>query len=133
MLHKHCDCPAVIIIDEYETPIQQGHLMGFYDEAVSFMRGFFSGGLKDNRSLAFGFLTGILRVAKESIFSELNNIVVNSVLDRRCSSCENYRRKHWHRSKVRDRRLGGGRGRAFPARRRTPSGQSIPFHPAAIP
>lgn len=86
MLHKHYDCPAVIIIDEYDTPIQQGHLMGFYDEAVSFMRGFFSGGLKDNRSLAFGFLTGILRVAKESIFSGLNNIVVNSVLDRRCSS-----------------------------------------------
>ncbi len=86
MLHKHYDCPAVIIIDEYDTPIQQGHLMGFYDEAVSFMRGFFSGGLKDNRSLAFGFLTGILRVAKESIFSGLNNIVVNSVLDRHCSS-----------------------------------------------
>ncbi len=86
MLHKHYHCPAVIIIDEYDTPIQQGHLMGFYDEAVSFMRGFFSGGLKDNRSLAFGFLTGILRVAKESIFSGLNNIVVNSVLDKCCSS-----------------------------------------------
>ena len=86
MLHKHNDCPAVIIIDEYDTPIQQGYIRGFYDEAVFFMRGFFSGGLKDNRSLAFGFLTGILRVAKESIFSGLNNIVVNSVLDRRYSS-----------------------------------------------
>ena len=86
MLHKHYDCPAAIIIDEYDTPIQQGYIRGFYDEAVSFMRGFFSGGLKDNRSLAFGFLTGILRVAKESIFSGLNNIVVNSVLDRRYSS-----------------------------------------------
>ena len=70
MLHKHYNCPAVIIIDEYDTPIQQGHLMGFYDDAVSFMRGLFSGGLKDNRSLAFGFLTGILRVAKESILRE---------------------------------------------------------------
>ena len=83
MLHKHYNCPAVIIIDEYDTPIQQGHLMGFYDDAVSFMRGLFSGGLKDNRSLAFGFLTGILRVAKESIFSGLNNLVVNSVLDKK--------------------------------------------------
>ena len=86
MLHKHYNCPAVIIIDEYDTPIQQGHLMGFYDDAVSFMRGLFSGGLKDNRSLAFGFLTGILRVAKESIFSGLNNLVVNSVLDKKYST-----------------------------------------------
>ena len=46
---------------------------------------FFSAGLKDNRHLAYGFLTGILRVAKESIFSGLNNLVVNSVLDRKYS------------------------------------------------
>lgn len=86
MLCKHYGCPTIIIIDEYDTPIQQGHLMGFYDDAVSFMRGFFSGGLKDNRNLAFGFLTGILRVAKESIFSGLNNLVVNSVLDKKYSA-----------------------------------------------
>ena len=49
------------------------------------MRNFFSSGLKDNRNLAYGFLTGILRVAKESIFSGLNNLVVNSVLDKKYS------------------------------------------------
>ena len=76
---------AVIIIDEYDTPIQQGYLKGFYDPVVSFMRNFFSGGFKDNKNLAFGFLTGILRIAKESIFSGLNNLVVHSVLDKKYS------------------------------------------------
>lgn len=85
MLRKHHKEPAVIIIDEYDTPIQQGHLKGFYEPVVSFMRNFFSGGLKDNKNLCFGFLTGILRVAKESIFSGLNNLVVNSVLDKKYS------------------------------------------------
>ncbi len=85
MLHKHHGEPAVIIIDEYDTPIQQGYLGGFYEPAVSFMRTFFSGGLKDNRHLAFGFLTGVLRIAKESVFSGLNNLAVNSVVERRYS------------------------------------------------
>lgn len=80
MLHKHYKEAAIIIIDEYDTPIQQGYMKGFYEPLVSFMRNFFSAGLKDNRHLAYGFLTGILRVAKESIFSGLNNLVVNSVL-----------------------------------------------------
>lgn len=85
MLRKHHGESVVIIIDEYDTPIQQGHLKGFYEPTVSFMRNFFSGGLKDNKNLGFGFLTGILRVAKESIFSGLNNLVVNSVLDKKYS------------------------------------------------
>ena len=81
MLYRHYGQKAIIIIDEYDIPIQQGHSKGFYDEVVDFMRNLFSGGLKDNPALAFGFLTGILRVAKESIFSGLNNLVVNSILD----------------------------------------------------
>lgn len=81
LLHKHYDKECVIIIDEYDTPIQQGHLCDFYNEIVDFMRNFFSGGLKDNPHLAFGFLTGILRVAKESIFSGMNNLKTNSILD----------------------------------------------------
>ena len=85
LLHKHWGQEAVIIIDEYDTPIQQGHSCGFYTETVNFMRNFFSGGLKDNPHLAFGFLTGILRVAKESIFSGLNNLKINSILDKRYS------------------------------------------------
>ncbi|MBQ9415259.1 MAG: AAA family ATPase [Clostridia bacterium] len=86
LLHKHYGKETVIIIDEYDTPIQQGHTMGFYKEIIAFMRNFFSGGLKDNSHLAFGFLTGILRVAKESIFSGLNNLTVNSILDEQYSA-----------------------------------------------
>lgn len=86
LLHKHYDKECVIIIDEYDTPIQQGHLCDFYNEIVDFMRNFFLGGLKDNPHLAFGFLTGILRVAKESIFSGMNNLKTNSILDNNYSS-----------------------------------------------
>lgn len=85
MLHKYHGVAPIIIIDEYDTPIQQGHIKGFYDEIIGFMRNLFSGGLKDNKHLTYGFLTGILRVAKESIFSGLNNIAINSILDTKYS------------------------------------------------
>ena len=81
MLHEYHGVAPIIIIDEYDTPIQQGHIKGFYDDIIGFMRNLFSGGLKDNKHLTYGFLTGILRVAKESIFSGLNNLTINSVLD----------------------------------------------------
>ena len=81
LLHKHYGRECIIIIDEYDTPIQQGHTCNFYPEIVNFMRNFFSGGLKDNPHLAFGFLTGILRVANESIFSGMNNLKTYSILD----------------------------------------------------
>ena len=86
MLHEHYQIAPVIIIDEYDTPIQQGHTRGFYDQAILFMRNLFSGGLKDNSHLSFGFMTGILRVAKESIFSGLNNLTINSILDPKYSA-----------------------------------------------
>ena len=86
LLHKHYGRECIIIIDEYDTPIQQGHTCNFYPEIVNFMRNFFSGGLKDNPHLAFGFLTGILRVAKESIFSGMNNLKTYSILDNGYSS-----------------------------------------------
>lgn len=85
-LHKHYGIAPIIIIDEYDIPIQQGYMQGFYDEVILFMRNLFSGGLKDNKHLSYGFLTGILRVAKESIFSGLNNLVINSVLDYKYSA-----------------------------------------------
>ncbi|MGN1412793.1 MAG: AAA family ATPase [Anaerovoracaceae bacterium] len=85
MLHSHHGTAPIIIIDEYDTPIQQGHMRGFYEKAIDFMRNLFSGGLKDNPHLSYGFLTGILRVAKESIFSGLNNPKINSILDDRYS------------------------------------------------
>ncbi len=86
MLREHYGTAPVIIIDEYDTPIQQGHTKDFYDKVIEFMRNLFSGCLKDNDvNLSFGFLTGILRVAKESIFSGLNNLTINSILDDRYS------------------------------------------------
>ena len=85
MLEKHHQSKVVILIDEYDTPIRQGHSRSFYNEVITFMRNFMSGGLKDNSSLAFGVLTGILRVSKENLFSGLNNPIVNSVLDEKYS------------------------------------------------
>lgn len=81
MLNKHYDIAPIIIIDEYDTPIQEGYSKDFYDEIIGFMRNFFSGAFKDNRNLSYGFLTGILRIAQESIFSGLNNLNVNSIMD----------------------------------------------------
>ncbi len=77
LLDKHYGKECIIIIDEYDTPIQQGHSHHFYQKTINFMRNFFSGGLKDNSHLAYGFLTGILRVAKECIFSGMNNLKIN--------------------------------------------------------
>ncbi len=81
MLSVHHGSKVVILIDEYDTPIQQGYSKGFFKDVISFMRNFFSGGLKDNADLAFGVLTGIMRVSKENLFSGLNNPMVNTVLD----------------------------------------------------
>ena len=81
MLFKHYGKAPIIIIDEYDTPIQEGYAEDFYDAIIRFMRNFFSGAYKDNKNLSYGFLTGILRIAQESIFSGLNNLTVNSVMD----------------------------------------------------
>ena len=74
MLATHYDKTPIIIIDEYDTPIQEGYSKDFYDEIIGFMRNFFSGAFKDNKNLSYGFLTGC-------IFSGLNNLTVNSVMD----------------------------------------------------
>ena len=81
MLMEHYDKAPIIIIDEYDTPIQEGYSKDFYDEIIGFMRNFFSRAFKDNKYISYGFLTGILRIAQESIFSGLNNLTVNSVMD----------------------------------------------------
>ena len=81
MLAIYYERAPIIIIDEYDTPIQEGYTKDFYDEIIGFMRNFFSGAFKDNKNLSYGFLTGILRIAQESIFSGLNNLTVNSVMD----------------------------------------------------
>lgn len=81
ILSKHFHSKVMIMIDEYDTPIQQGYLHGFYDEIIGFTRNLFSNALKDNLFLERGFLTGILRISKENLFSGLNNITVNTILD----------------------------------------------------
>lgn len=86
MLRQHYGQKVILLIDEYDTTIQAGHAHNFYDDVINFMRNMLSAALKDNNNIAFGILTGILRVAKESIFSGLNNIRVYSVLDRKYSS-----------------------------------------------
>ena len=72
---------GLLQVDEYDTPIQEGYSKDFYDEIIGFMRNFFSGAFKDNKNLSYGFLTGILRIAQESIFSGLNNLSVNTVMN----------------------------------------------------
>ena len=71
---------VVLLIDEYDTPIHAGYQSGFYEEITGFMRNWLSGALKDHASLKKGVLTGILRVARESIFSGLNNLAVAGIL-----------------------------------------------------
>ena len=71
---------VIILIDEYDTPIQHSYFSGIYDDTIAFMRNFLSNTLKDNIYLEKALLTGILRVARESIFSGLNNLDVYSIL-----------------------------------------------------
>lgn len=77
---------VIVLIDEYDTPIHAGYQNKYYDEIINFMRGFLSNVLKSNHNLLFGILMGILRVAKESLFSGLNNLNVYSVLNNEFSS-----------------------------------------------
>ncbi len=80
-LYEYTGEKVVILIDEYDTPIQSAFFSGFYDEMINFFRNFLSAGLKDNTYLFKAVLTGILRVARESIFSGLNNIGTYTILD----------------------------------------------------
>ena len=80
-LENHHKKKAIILIDEYDTPLVTAHSQGYYDDAIFFFRNFLSAALKGNPYLEFSVLTGILRIAKESIFSGLNNLVVSSILD----------------------------------------------------
>jgi len=80
LLSRHHGERVIVLVDEYDSPIHAGHAHRYYDEVIAFFRDFLSGGLKDNPHLFKGMLTGILRVAKESLFSGLNNIDVFSIL-----------------------------------------------------
>jgi hypothetical protein len=79
-LYNYYDEKVLILIDEYDVPIQAAYVNNYYIEAIEFMRNLLSGAFKDNNSLQKGMITGILRVARESIFSGLNNLKVESIL-----------------------------------------------------
>lgn len=79
-LYLHFNVKPILLIDEYDTPIQSGYMHGYYDDVISFMRSLLGAGLKGNPNLHKAVLTGILRVSKESLFSGLNNLEVYSML-----------------------------------------------------
>ena len=83
LLNRHYGRKPILLLDEYDTPIQQGWQYGFYDHVVEFMRVLLTKALKTNPSLDFAVLTGVLRISKESIFSDLNNLQVDSILSPR--------------------------------------------------
>ena len=87
VLHRHYGEPAVILIDEYDEPIHSGYLSGYADQVLGFYRNFLTQGLKDNPHLFLAVLTGILRVARESVFSGLNNLGVFSLLRAEFRTC----------------------------------------------
>ncbi len=82
LLHEQYNARPVILIDEYDTPIHAAWQYGYYEDMIAFMRGLLSAVLKDNPHIFKGVLTGILRVAKESIFSDLNNLGIYTILKR---------------------------------------------------
>lgn len=81
LLYLHYDQKVVILIDEYDVPLDKAFKNGYYQEMVSLIRGLFGQALKTNEFLQFAVLTGCLRVSKESIFTGLNNFEINSIVD----------------------------------------------------
>lgn len=81
LLHQYYNKEVMVLIDEYDVPVHDGYLHGYYTEIVNFMRSLLTAVLKDNKHLHRGILTGVLRLAKESIFSGLNNPVISTLLD----------------------------------------------------
>lgn len=87
LLSAHWGIPPLVLLDEYDTPVHVAYDKGFYDKMIGFMRNFMSTVFKDNTDIFRGVITGILRVSKESLFSGLNNIAVDTILDEKmCTS-----------------------------------------------
>lgn len=84
-LDKHYGVAPILLLDEYDVPIQSGYVNGFYDKIIEFIRNWLSGAVKDNNHISFSIMTGILRIGKESIFSGMNNLKVRTVLDNQYS------------------------------------------------
>ena len=86
-LYKYYQQRVIILIDEYDVPLQSAYNNGYYDEMVDFLRSIFSSALKTNDALERGVLTGCLRIAKESIFTGLNNFTVRSITSQYACDC----------------------------------------------
>ena len=86
-LHKYHGKEAVILIDEYDVPLENAYFKGFYDEMIGFIRSLFESALKTNPYLKLGVVTGCLRISKESIFTGLNNLEIHSIISPKYSSC----------------------------------------------
>ena len=84
-LYEYYGKKAVVLIDEYDTPIIQAYQERYYKQAISFFKKFYGDAMKDNEYLQFGIMTGILRIAKEGIFSGLNNLKVNNIFSEKYS------------------------------------------------
>lgn len=84
-LYRYYGVKPIILIDEYDTPIQAAYLANYYKEMIAFIKGFLGTALKDNPYLEQAILTGVLRISKESIFSDLNNVSTYSVFHPRYS------------------------------------------------
>ena len=80
-LSKHYERKAILLIDEYDNPIEKAYENGCYDEIMNFIKPFYSSVLKGSDHLLFGVVTGVLQIAKESLFSGLNNLMISSVCD----------------------------------------------------
>lgn len=81
-LEKYFGRKAIILIDEYDVPLEHAFLEGFYDEMIGFIRSLFESALKTNTSLEFAVITGCLRISKESIFTGMNNLEMISILSK---------------------------------------------------
>ena len=81
-LERYYNQKPIILIDEYDVPLQRAYLNGYYKEAINFFRGLLQDALKTNNYLELAILTGCLRISKESIFTGLNNLEINSILDK---------------------------------------------------
>ena len=86
-LYQHYHQKVIILIDEYDVPLQSAYQHDYYDEMVDFIRSVFSSTLKTNDALERGVLTGCLRISKESIFTGLNNFTVRTITDVEASDC----------------------------------------------
>ena len=81
LLRKHYEKQVIVLIDEYDVPLAKANELGYYDEMVRLIRGIFGSALKTNHNLYFAVLTGCLRVAKESIFTGVNNFNTFTITD----------------------------------------------------